>query len=330
MCNRRDCTVVIVVSIAATQITRESRQSLALLCRLRGAQVPFMLLVQAVAFWMPSVLWTMFAARTSIPLNSLIKSAREAVLCDTEQRTRIINYMARCLIDVLLHSAKRGRASRQMGGTQNSSGGGSKMASKPTSSRGCSSCCAGGIGCFLILAYLLCKLVMIAHALGEVYFIQRFTQTNYTCAPPASLSSPVLLSSLTHHALVHREIRCAYVQLLRLPAAARRDGQQAVAAVGRVPARHLVRLRDSHCRRKAALLHHVRYAQSRDAYRARARTRSCWPTEQLCMCARALCVQCSRRTCSTRRSTCAPCVPCARCSLCCLCSPRALAHCHCL
>lgn len=43
---------------------------------------------------------------------------------------------------------------------------------------------------------------MIAHALGEVYFIQRFTQTNYTCATCTTAST--LLHFDVHRTVPHR------------------------------------------------------------------------------------------------------------------------------
>ena len=138
--------------------------------------VPLVLLVQAAAFWAPSALWSLVCDRSAIPISSLLKTSHWAALGDDASREKNVAFGARLFFDGLL----RARPRRALGCQ---AAGGAPMLKGRVSMFACLasggfSLCAGN---YLALAYLGLKLVWIAHAGAQLYFIQYFIGTNYTC-----------------------------------------------------------------------------------------------------------------------------------------------------
>ena len=85
-----------------------------------------------------------------------------------------VSYIARAMLDALLHSSdvRRARSSTVTARTQ-------RQVMAP--SRSCMPlCCGARAGNYLVISYMVVKLVLLANAAAHVYLIQRFTDTNYT------------------------------------------------------------------------------------------------------------------------------------------------------
>ena len=139
--------------------------------------VPLVLLVQAAAFWAPSALWGLMCNRSAIPISSLLKTSHWAAVGDDTSREKNVMFAARLFFDGLLRARpRRALGCQSAGGAPQLKGRVSMFACMAS---GGLSLCAGN---YLALAYLGLKLVWIAHAGAQLYFIQYFIGTNYTCA----------------------------------------------------------------------------------------------------------------------------------------------------
>ena len=135
-----------------------------------------MLLVQAAAFWAPCALWSLLCDRSAIPISSLLKTSHWAALGDDASREKNVAFSARLFFDGLLRTRpRRALGCQAAGGAPMLKGRVSMLACLAS---GGLSLCAGN---YLALAYLGLKLVWIAHAGAQLYFIQYFIGTNYTC-----------------------------------------------------------------------------------------------------------------------------------------------------
>lgn len=161
--------------------------------------MPLVLLVQAAAFWAPSAVWSIVCDRSTIPIASLLKTSHWAALADDSTREKNIAFSARLFFDGLLHARPRRSLGCQLGVGAPALKGRVSLFACLTS--GGLSLCAGN---YLALAYLCLKLVWMAHAAAQLYFIQYFIGTNYTCA--RLFSSPQHTTVLYMHtttALLH-------------------------------------------------------------------------------------------------------------------------------
>lgn len=117
--------------------------------------VPYFMLVQAVLFWAPCVLWKLLAGSSNLPIASLLRVASNSAFDDDEQRDRAAAYIARSLMD-LLAQRPRVHAARAV---------------RPRSATGRS-------GCGIVAMYFLLKLLLIVHVALELYFTIVFTNAN--------------------------------------------------------------------------------------------------------------------------------------------------------
>lgn len=129
--------------------------------------VPFVLLLQCTAFYIPYCFWHLFARRSGLNLNDLLKCASEASTADPEQRQKIVAYVARYMEECFHHNRqyKNGAFSRLV-----------KCLSRYLP------CLVFGkrLGNYLTALYLFVKLMYIGNLMGQIYLIGVFTGTNYT------------------------------------------------------------------------------------------------------------------------------------------------------
>ena len=84
---------------------------------------------------------------------------------------RVVAYVARCVIDLLVHNNDNRRSKHSLSSC-------SAVKSKQFSGQGCS--LSNSAGSYLTWIYFLMKLVFIGNAVGHIYIVTVFTQTNYT------------------------------------------------------------------------------------------------------------------------------------------------------
>lgn len=66
-------------------------------------QVPFVLMLQCLAFYVPYVIWHVFQSRSSMNVDGVLKCAAQATIAEPEQRQKIVLYVSRYIGAVMCH-----------------------------------------------------------------------------------------------------------------------------------------------------------------------------------------------------------------------------------
>ena len=143
--------------------------------------VPFVLMLQCLAFYVPYVIWHVFQSCSSMNVDDVLKLAAQATISDPEQRQKLVLYVSRCIEEHqgVLHDSRPIRQSVLHD-------------SRPIRQSVFNRLCAffgrllpclvfsRRIGNFLCALYIIIKMLYIFNLFAQLYFIGILTGTNYT------------------------------------------------------------------------------------------------------------------------------------------------------
>ena len=128
--------------------------------------VPFILLLQALMFYSPSIIWHSFSTKTGFDIGTLVKSVNNMEHLNPEVREKTLRYLAK-------HMDKALEVQREV--TPGAFGGVTKFFSKF-----CLLCLFGKRqGNYLLAVYLLTKLLFIGNVIGQLFLLNKFLGNKY-------------------------------------------------------------------------------------------------------------------------------------------------------
>ena len=128
--------------------------------------IPMILLVQALMFYLPCMVWRTMNNRSGIDVNNIVEAGETFQNAEmAESRDKTLRYMTKQM-DRYLHNAKQpppGCAGRL----------------KAILTRACCFICGRKYGNYLVALYLVVKLLYIANVIGQLFVLNQFLGTDY-------------------------------------------------------------------------------------------------------------------------------------------------------
>jgi hypothetical protein len=123
--------------------------------------MPMILLVQALLFYMPVMIWRTLNGRSGIDVNNIVESGETFQNTElAESREKTLNYMTKQM-NRYLTSQREYRS-------------GCTVSLKHFLSRTCCLCCGRRHGNYLVVLYIFSKLVFIANVIGQLFVLNMF------------------------------------------------------------------------------------------------------------------------------------------------------------
>ena len=128
--------------------------------------VPFILMVQAIMFYSPSILWHTFSSKTGFDIGTLVKSVNSIEHLNPESKEKTLRYLAKHMDKALevqreISSGPFARASRFCG-------------------KFCCIMFGKRQGNYLLFIYLVTKILFIVNVIAQLYLLNRFLGDKYT------------------------------------------------------------------------------------------------------------------------------------------------------
>lgn len=128
--------------------------------------VPMILLVQALIFYLPCMVWRTLNSRSGIDVNNIVESGETFQNTElAEGREKTLTYMTKQM-DRYLSSQRDYRT-------------GCTVSLKHCLSRTCCMCCGRRKGNYLVALYLICKIIYIVNVLGQLFALNAFLGTDF-------------------------------------------------------------------------------------------------------------------------------------------------------
>jgi hypothetical protein len=135
--------------------------------------VPLILMVQALMFYLPVLLWRNLNSRTGIDLNDIVETAEKFQFSDDmETKKKTLNFLSK-QTDRYLGMSKR--PTNKFGGPFSNLG----PVMKNCLSTLCTPCCGKRFGNYISMMYLFVKLLMLANVIGQIFLLNKFLGFDY-------------------------------------------------------------------------------------------------------------------------------------------------------
>jgi hypothetical protein len=128
--------------------------------------MPMILLVQALLFYMPIMVWRTLNGRSGIDVNNIVEAGETFQKTEmAESREKTLKYMTKQM-DRYLTSQREYRT-------------GCTVSLKHFISRTCCLICGRRYGNYLVVLYVFCKLIFIANVIGQLFALNAFLGTDF-------------------------------------------------------------------------------------------------------------------------------------------------------